>query len=103
MTKVHAEGLEAEDGGQLQYSDIPCRPIAMGSGWGLRELQGTKAHEEDLTGLWSTLKTTGKSVGAGSDAVRVLFERNLVWKDNWGRSRTWVCNTDQRSKADSSY
>lgn len=78
MTKVHAEVLEAGDGGQLQYSDIPRRPIAVGSGWGLGELEGTKAHREDLTGLWSTLKTTGKSVGAGSDAVRVLFERNLL-------------------------
>lgn len=62
---------ELEDSYSTQTSHV-------GSGWGLGELEGTKAHGEDLTGLWSTLKTTGKSVGAGSDAVRVLFERNLL-------------------------
>lgn len=84
-------------------SDIPCRPISVGSGWGFGELQGTKVCGEDLTGLCSTLKTAVELVGAGSDAVGVLFERNPLWEDNWGRSRTRRYNMDLRSKADFSH
>lgn len=52
----------------------------------------------DLTRLWSSLKTAGEPVEAGSDAVSVLFERNLLQKETWGWSRTWGYNKGLKSR-----